>query len=484
MGVIRATTAAVLLLAVAAVAAADCVTDARRISTRSAVPNLIAGPSAWSGFGLAVAKSQEGDPDAIWIAIYDEMLQPLVLDSRVVNDAGDRDAIIDLIWNGFEYGLFYRTDDAIQLQRLSISGEPLGAPLVIDPTRIPRIREDNDVAWSDALNAWVLVRHVTAGPLVRRGLWVLVVERNGSLRHEQRIASDPDSTPYLQLAVTDGGVVGVFNISADDHTLHFTPWVPGQTQFPQTKPIALAGSTHVKAAAFGHQFVATRLQDGEIRWMVLNTNGAIIQADAVLVEAEPADAVLLPYALAADNGELALTYGHTSTTNELDFRMLRFAIDGTVISDTLFSATDSRARYAYSEYPAIWSGTSWFIAAARDSETNGDSWIERYCPLTVQILAPAEIILGEPVTFSSAVSGGAPGAGYEYEWSFSRDPGGSRRLSTVNRTYTRLGPATATLTVTDSSGETETVEFEFTVEEEDDDPEPEPAKPRRRGVRK
>ena len=95
MGAIRATTAAVLIFAFAAVAAADCVTDARQISSRTAVPNLIAGPSAWSGFGLAVAKSEPADRNAIWIAVYDEMLQTLVPDVQVVDDAADASAIID-----------------------------------------------------------------------------------------------------------------------------------------------------------------------------------------------------------------------------------------------------------------------------------------------------------------------------------------------------------------------------------------------------
>ena len=89
MGAIRVTVAAVLMFAVAAVAAAQCVTDAQRISTRLAVPNLIAGPSAWSGFGLAVAKTEDGDPESIWIAVYDEMLHTLVPDTRVVTD-GER----------------------------------------------------------------------------------------------------------------------------------------------------------------------------------------------------------------------------------------------------------------------------------------------------------------------------------------------------------------------------------------------------------
>lgn len=476
MGAIRVTTAAVLLFAVAAVAAGDCVTDARRVSTRSADPNLISGPSAWSGFGLAVAKTEDGDQDAIWLAIYDELLQTLVPDTRVVNDAADRDALIDLVWNGFEYGLFYRAEDEVRLQRLSISGELLGPPLAIDPTRLPRIRDAIAVDWSDALNAWVMARHVNIG--TQRGIWVLVIERNGSLRHAQLIGSAPDANPFLEVAVTPGGVVGVFNVDNDDE-LHYTRYLPGDNQFPLTRTIAPSGQ-NLQAAAFGERFVVTRLQDGDIHWMVIGTNGVAIEEDAVLVEAEDDEVVLLPHALAAGDGELALTYGHTSTTNELDFRLLRFTEDGTEISDTLFAATETRARYASSEYPPVWNGTSWLLATARDSSTNGDSWIERYCPLAVQIIAPAEVRIGEPITFRAFASGGAPD--YQYQWSFTRDPGGPSRFDVVERTYNRLGPATATLVVTDSSGDTETLEFQFTVTEETI-PEPEPPK-RRRAVRK
>lgn len=475
MGAIRATTAAFLMFAGAAVAVAECLTDARRISTRTAVPNLIPGPSAWSGFGLAVAKIDDGDPDAIWIAIYDEMLQTLVPDTRVVTDAADADALIDLVWNGLEYGLFYRAADAIHLQRLSISGALIGGPIVIDPTRAVRIRQAIEAEWSEALNAWVLARHVTSG--TNRGLWVVVVERNGSVRNAQLLGSVPDATPHLQLAITNSGVVGVFNVSADDDTLHYSRYLPGQSQFPLTKTIAISG-LRATAVAVGERFVVARSDGDDIRWTIIDSSAAVVKADALLVEAEDGERVE-PYALAEGGGELTLTYGHTSNTSELEFRLLRFLMDGTVISDTRFAASELRARYASSPHPAIWNGTSWLIAASRDSDTNGDSWIERYCPLTLEIFAQPVVRLGETVTFRGIVSGGAPG--YEYEWSFSRDPGGQRLSEVVERTYSRLGPATATLTVTDSSGETETREFQFTVT---DEPDPEPPKPRRRSVRK
>lgn len=477
MGAIRVTTAAVLLFAVAAVAAGDCVTDARRVSTRSANPNLISGPSAWSGFGLAVAKTDDGDPDAIWIAIYDEMLQTLVPDTRVVTDAADRDSLIDLVWNGVEYGLFYRAETRVHLQRLSISGELLGPALVIDPTRVPRIRDDIEAEWSHALNAWVMARHVTTG--ATRRIWLLVIERNGNLRHAQLVGSAPDSTPFLELAVTESGAIGAFNVS-NNGELHYTRYLPGDNQFPLTRTIAPTGK-NLQVTAYDERFVVARFADDDIHWTVINVNATVVVEDAVLVEAEDDEVVLLPHALAAgDDGELALTYGHTSSTNELDFRLLRFTTDGTALSDTLFAATETRARYAFSEHPPVWSGTSWLIAAARDSDTNNDSWIDRYCPLVAEVIASSVVRLGEPATFRAFASGGAPD--YEYRWSFSRDPGGPSHTDVVQRTYNRLGPATATLVVTDSSGESETIEFQFNVTDETD-PEPVPAK-RRRAVRK
>ena len=182
MGAIRVTAAAFLNFLIAAVAAAECVTDARQISSRNAVPNLVAGPSAWSGFGLAVAKTEVGDTHAIWIAIYDEMLQTIVPDRQVVSDAADAQAIIDLVWNGLEYGLFYRADDSVHLQRLSTTGELLGVPVEVDPTRMPRFAQDNEVEWSDALSGYVLTRHIASGGL--RGIWAVVLERDGSVRED------------------------------------------------------------------------------------------------------------------------------------------------------------------------------------------------------------------------------------------------------------------------------------------------------------
>lgn len=474
MGAIRATAAAVLILAGVAEAAAECITDARQISSRTAVPNLVPGPVAWSGLGLAVAKSEEADSDSIWVAIYDEMLETLTPDTKVADDAADSQSIIDLIWNGTEYGLFYRTDTNIHLQRLSISGEPIGGPVDIDTGRGVRFGQDNEVEWSNALNGWVLARHIATGP--QRGLWVLVLERDGAMREAVYLGSLPDPIPYLELAVTESGIVGIFNVTSDGNVLHYTRYVPG-VLFPDTMTIAPSGEK-VQVRAVGENFVVTRLAS-DIRWQIINSDGEIVKADKILVAAD--GDVLLPGALSHAGDELAFTYARSNNSNELDFHLLRFTADGTVISDTFFAAADLRARFAYSSHAPAWTGMSWVIAASRDSEASEDAWLERYCPLVVQILGEHVVHVGEPLTLVSNVEGGVPD--YQYLWTFTRNPGGPNRLPTATRTFNSVGSSIATLTVTDLTGETTTTQFLINVTDEPD-PEPEPIPKRRRAVRK
>jgi hypothetical protein len=198
MGAIRTTAAAVLMLIGWAASAADCVTGVRLLSTRASVPNLVAGPSAWSGGVLAVAKSEEGNPRAIWVGIYSDGLETLLADRRVATDASDASSIIALLWNGSDFGLFYRTDTVIRLQRLTTTGEPIGAAVAVNPTRKPRLGDDIEVVWSDALDGWVVARHIGSG--TQRGIWVTILEQDGVERFDLEIPAAPPADPQLALA--------------------------------------------------------------------------------------------------------------------------------------------------------------------------------------------------------------------------------------------------------------------------------------------
>jgi len=481
MGAIRATAAAVLTLIVAGAAAADCVTDVRLISTRSSVPNLVAGPVAWSGNVLAVAKTEETNPKALWLGVYDETLNPLFPDRPITTEASSNDGIIALLWNGSELGLFYRTTDVIRLQRLTAFGEPIGTPIPVNPGRPPRIGDDIEVVWSAALEAWVVARHIGTGP--DRGIWATVVETDGAHTLDELIPTSPPGNPHLALVVNETGVIGLFHLTTDDNVLLFTTVNTGR--FPTTRTISSAG-TDVQAAAVGDLFVVARqvglAPNAEIRWFVADSNRQIVRPDEMLVDG--LDGLPEPIGLVeADAGELGLTYtlpvpGQPTATPEL--RLHRFTIDGDTISDTQFAGADPTATRAIPAFPLIWTRTSFVTTAVRETSSRLDSYLERYCPLRVEIVAPRVHLVGQPVDFSAIVDGGVPA--YAYAWTVSRDPGGSKSGATIARTFNVTGSRVVTLVVTDDDGAS--VTSTFTIEIVDEIVIPPPPKTKRRAIRK
>lgn len=477
MGAIRTTAAAVLMLIGWTVSAADCLTGLRLISTRASVPNLVAGPSAWSGTVLAVAKSEEGDPRAIWVGIYNDGLETLIADRRIVTDAADANSIIALLWDGSEFGLFYRTDASIQLQRLTMSGDPIGAPVAVNPTRRPRLGDDIEVVWSDALDGWVVARHIGSG--ASRGIWVTILNQDGSERFDLEIPAAPPADPQLALAVSDTGVIGLFHLTTDDESaLLFTRLIPGQ--FPETQPVATAG-TNVHVTTAGDLFVVARLvgegPTAQIRWFIVDTSNHIVRPDGVLVAGNGGE--LIPFALINTGEELALTYAIPPAGAIVsDFHLHRFTLAGALISDTPFAGDDLTAGRAISSYPPVWTGTSYITAAVRATGSRVDSYLVRYCPLHAAIEAPRVVLTGQPVTFNAVASGGVPE--YDYEWAITRDPGGSTNGASVQRTFTLTGSRTVTLTVTDENGAKVTTTFAVEVVDHIEPPKP----PKRRAVRK
>ncbi len=448
MGAIRAAVAAVLILISAAVAA-DCVTASRVLSTRASVPNLVAGPSAWSGSVLSVAKTSEASPNEVWLAVYGEGFETLVNDRRVATDASDGTSIVALLWNGAELGLFYRTNDRIHLQRLTMMGESIGAPVAVNPGRKPRLGDAIEVAWSATLDAWVVARHIGSG--TNRGIWLTLLEVDGAERDDYEIAAVPQVEPHLALAVSETGVIGLFYLTEDDNTVVFTHVIPGE--FPDSRSVAPAG-TQIKAVADGALFVLTRLvgtgPTAEIRWLVVDTAFHIVRADAVLVGGGPR----LLLGLVSNDTELALTYGIPSSdlTVLSDLFLRRFTLSGALVSNTRFAAAEATAGRALSTYPPTWTGTSYVTGAVRETESRHDSYLIRYCPLRTEISGPRVVLVGQPMTLTTNVSGGVPG--YEYAWTVTRDPGGSNTKSTFDRTFFATGTREVTLVVTDHTGAT------------------------------
>jgi hypothetical protein len=471
MAAIRATTAAFVIFLAAAAAAQECVSDARVIGSRGAVPELVAGPSAWNGTLLAVAKTEEGAPNAIWLALYSEALEPLVGDRLVVTDAISED-LIALNWTGEEFNLFYRsTTERIHLQRITPFGERIGGPIVINPNRRSRASDELAAVWSPALDATVVVQHIASG--TSRGIYVTFVERSGAVREDQRLVAAPVNTSDLAVAVTSSGVVGIFFVGEDDLKIWLATLVPGD-RVPDIHSTGIAGTVFT-AAALGERFAVVR-QDGEgeaakLRWFVIDTSHTIVRADALLVDSTPGTE-LQPLTLISNGSELALTY-----RGQLGLRLRRFTIGGTLLSDAPFASSRLGATSAISAFPPAWTGTSYVIAPVRAISLT--SYLVRYCPMRVQITVPPIVGVNEQVLLIGTVSGG--NGPYEFEWTISRDPGGPRRQEAIQRTFPTTGPRTLTLTVTDNDGNSSTAEV--TIEVTDTPPPPPPPPPRRRSVR-
>ena len=448
MGAIRVTAAALLIL-IGTAAAAECVTGVRLISSRASSPNLVAGPAAWNGVVLAVAKTQENS-DNLWIGFYDGNFDPLFADRFVTGGVRSIEALLP---HGSDYALFYRTNDGrLLMQRVAADGF-IGGPVAITPSRKVSIGDEIEIVFSDALQAYVVARYVTQGP--DRGVWVTVIEPEGAQRFERKLPPIPAPDAHLAVDVTDTGIIGVFYMNDDDNKLVMVRVV--QDQFPETGPIATAGiDTLVRAV--GDRFVVIRstLDRQSLRWFIADTSGEIVKADAVLLTAIPGQDVVA-FSLIEGENELALSY----VTDQI-FRLRRFTIGGTLISDTRFSAAVLTPGRAVSPYPIVWTGMSYVSPAVRSASDRLDSYLLRYCPLRAA-LAPQQRFLraGEGITFTASATGGVPG--YEFTWFL--DGHEVEQGPIFTRTFSRPGPREIRVVVTDDTGATTSATWTLEVVE-------------------
>jgi hypothetical protein len=455
MGAIRKAAAVVLILIAAAASAEDCVTDARVLSTRQSVPNLVAGPSAWNGGALAVAKTQEGASGPAWLAVYDENMNPLTADRQVASDA---QSLVNLLWNGTEFGLFYRTvNQRLNLLRLDAGGNPIGPAVAITAGKLVYPGDDIDVVWSSALNAYAVGRIISQGTF--KGFWLTLVERNGAERSDRPATVTTPTKPYLDMAVTASGVIGAFFNNALGSLVFARATGEGSIT---VRTMTEAGEYNEATAKDGLFFVMRSAPPGgdttRIRWFVVDTSQQIVRPDAVFLE--PSGDIAWPLSLIAYDEGLALAYldaPQRTRTNDGSYRLRRFTSNGTVISDTLFAAADFALGRAQSSYPIVWTGESFYSAAVQTATDRLNSYLLRYCPLQTQIhlSTPTSIVrVGTPVTFSASTSGGVPD--YQYGWIFPGEflpkPG-----SSIVWEFDRPGTYDVTLRVTDFNG---TVVFE------------------------
>lgn len=464
MGAIRAAAAGLLILVAAVASAAECLTEGRVISSRASTPNLINGPVAWTGSVLAIARTRENVLGEAWITPYDENFNQLAADRLVSSDAR---AIVALQWTGAELGMIYRTfTQGLSLQRLTMMGEPIGAPVPITATRTVYFADEIDAVWSPAIDGYVVARAISQGR--DEGLWITVLNEDGSQRTDRKAPVNLKQESELDLTVSDSGVIGVFYVSING-TLGFAR--TGVDGVISARSIATAGGSNVQAAAFGSLFVVTRAvlnvdtDQTEIRWLVVDSALQLVRPDAVLLKPAATDDEVLPMALLSTRDELALAYIEVPRREqrlEQNYRLLRFTIGGEILSDTRFAAANVSFTRASTVHPIVWDGSSYLSAPIRVATDRANSYLLRFCPLRGEIVSPDSISVrvNAPVTFTGAASGGVPE--YQYSWVFPNEIG-PKRGQTLERTFTRTGTYVVRLTITDQTGASVTREITVKV---------------------
>jgi hypothetical protein len=450
MGAFRTAVTAVLLLTTAAIAEGQCVSEGRIISTRQSAPNLVAGPAAFGGGVLAVAK-YERTARSIFLATYDHDFTQLSGDLLITTDTAD--GPLFLLWNGVDFGLIYRTESSerLMLQRISTDGDAIGGPIQVSNRRI-RFREEVDALWSPALNAYVIASTFQPGAFI--DVVVTVMERNGGIRRDIPInvfASQEQAN--LNVAVTDNGTIGVFYLNEREEVIsaHLTPnsaSAPVNTVWPNGRDL--------KVAAVGNNFylVKTIVVGGktEVRWLVLSSNGNVVAAERFLMRGSDLD--MRPLSLTANNGELALTYLDAAVGFEFqpgEFRIHRFATDGSLRGDSLFIPPDNFVhRFAWSTFDPTWTGSAYVTTAVYEAGRELDSLLIRLCTLQATVVADRVIATVEDtIGFTAFAQGGVPG--YTYRWDMG-DRSTFRVGQSVRHRFIHPGTYDVVVTVTDTTG--------------------------------
>lgn len=453
------TAAAIGLMVLAVGVSADCLTGVRITSTRASVPNLVSGPTAWSGSVLAVVKEQEGATNNLWIGVYNENFDPLAGDRQVASNSRE---VIALVWNGTEFGLFYRTNDSrILLQRLDLLGAPIGAPVQITPNRTVYAGDETAAEWSSALNAYVVARAVSQG--MNQGVWVTLVNKDGTQRSDRNINVFAAPASQLDLAVTETGTIGVVYVGVADNLVLAVLQESGPGA---ANVIAPNAGNHIVIAAQDDLFIVARqMANGpvtQVKWLWVDSSHQIVRPDTLLVGGSGDDA--WPEAFHITDDEIALAYvdaPRRTDPNSRFYRLRRMTPGGSLISDTLFAGGDVASGRAFSEHSFFWTGTSYISAPVRSTDDRLNSYLVRYCPLVADIdVDHPRAKTGETITFTGDASGGVPS--YTYLWRFS-DEHDTDAGQTQIKTYTEPGTYTATLTVTDDTGTSATTSFNVIV---------------------
>lgn len=460
---VRATAAAVVLLflgftLITAPAKAQCVSSIETLSDRASRPRFLAGPSAWNGSILAVAGT-ELDRDQFQIILYNENGQKLATNENIRSPGS---GLLDVLWNGADFGIFYKTEDGdLGLTRVGTNGKVIGPRILAIPA-VPLEGDDTAViVWSSQNNQYIVAQTFTEGGF--RSIRATWIRRDGTVVRQASIdEADPDS--FVRIAITTTDTIGIFY---EDDKTGVVMYAAIRDEVVKKGIAIWTAGKDIEVATRGDLFAMVRpvLQtNGQtvVRWQIVDTSGEVVRRDSRLLIGTGDD--VEPIALVAARGtEYALSYYEWPDgigVGEPFYRLVRFGLDEEPISDSYFAAAvGTRRRRERTTFDFQWTGTSYISMASLENGDDDDTFLLRLCPLVGIVSAPRFARPQQPVTFTGSAEGGVPGYSYSWQWDdvfFAQGP-------MFQTSFHAIGQHTITLTVKDSTGATVTENFHVAI---------------------
>jgi hypothetical protein len=408
---------------------------------------------------LLVASNQVSNK-SVWVSFFNESGEQLYPNLKV--PASEDAVLIDAVWNGVDFGVFYETaDHRLILRRISTNGELVGA--AIEPLSRVTFRigdaDEMDIIWSTRHDAYVIARTVnTPSPAVR----LTIIDRAGVVRSDDPVAATaPES--LVRVDITETGTLGVFYEQEGTRHIMMAPFADDDLNLIRKVWPAAGDDLVIDARATDFVLARTLTQsDGRktIRWKIVDTDGREVREEARLVLGSGKDVQAL--SLMARGDEIIVAYLDSRDgfdTQVGSYRLRRVNLAGDTLSDTFFAAADNTRRRAQTPFDFVWTGRAYLSVAVRDTDSGDDSFIIRLCSLRAEISAPRVAHPGDTVTFTAIAEGGVPP--YEYAWSWNTF--GAANGPTAQIRFDAVGTYVVTLTITDDSGAIAMSSFEITV---------------------
>ncbi|HJW94187.1 MAG TPA: PKD domain-containing protein [Thermoanaerobaculia bacterium] len=438
--------------------AADCNSSYILTSQAAIQPNRPAGPVAWNGSVLAVARVIPNTP--ITLSTYDANLTPLTPERIVTTSSYGH--TVRLISDGNKFALvFFTSSGTMAFQELASDGSPLGAERRIGPTHGVFNDQDLDATYNAALDLWEIVYNIPVGADL--GIWVTSFHSKtaGPVTDTRLQIFVSTVQPLPRIAAMANGNIAIswYRQNNELTTYFIATYDPSLTFALNT----VLGPTNVSApllTSSGNGFALLYQAPAagnttELRWIRFNASGAVTNTDARLLTGSGIDVLATALIWNALLNEWAVVYNDASLGLLVfpgDYRIRRLNASGALISDTLF-IPDSLRSNIDGHYNAVTSGPAYYGSIDRFvSNVEGwDSYVVKHCPLDASLKAEnVTPVPRQPFTFTASAGGGV--APYTYTWDFG-DFTEQRHEQVFKHGYERTGTYTVTLTVTDSLGD-------------------------------